>query len=481
MTGGNFQWLVLQEVKRLLLMRWVAGATVLLCACSAFSVLLGTRDLQEHSETHQELVQQRVEIQIHGTGRVLGRSAEPGLRVIRSPAPGSVLAVGIEGVLPAAWEFTPAGTEALDPYVRGDAANVRSFGDLAGIIAALGGLLALWLGVSTVVSDRAAGRIAALRALPVAPETLVIIRLLGGTVALVVVTTVWVLTIAVGVRVLVPADVVPHLIPIWMAGPVLSYLALLFAFGTAVGAAAREGLGAFAATFLFWMAIVFVVPQTNQLVTRAVIDVPPKNRMEVERRERNADEFRTLENEIGSAMATQWPAGPFPSDKDQSLAYFAVGEPLWREGVIRIRHLADLEEGQWRDQHARADRINRWLDGLSPSSWLFESLTELAGTGRSTAIAWTEAIEAHSRALNLHLFDDRPKVNARVPWSGDGLVAVAVDRHQAPRYSDLPLFVAPPDQSGTWTSAARRSFAGLLAYTMLAMAAAYFSLRSRLR
>ena len=483
MTAGTFTWLVAQEAKRLLLARWVAGGAVLLCACSVFSVVLSIRDLQEHTEAHRELVQQRLEAQVRNlTGRVLGRAAEPGLRAIRPPAPGGVLTLGIERALPAAWEFTPAGTEALDPYVRSDtSANDRSIGDLAGIIAGLGGLLALWLGVSIVVSDRAAGRIAALRTLPVAPGRIALLQLVSGTVALAVATALWTVTTLVTIRTLVPADVaIPVLMPVRMAGPVLCYLALLYAIGTAVGSIAREELSALVTTFLIWMAIVFVVPQTNQLITGAVSDVPPRNRMEVERRERIADEVRSLEGEIGSAMGPLWPSGPFPNDKQQSIAYFAVGEPLWREGAIRIRDIADLEERQWREQDARAERLKRRLDSLNPSWWLLQSMAELAGTGRSTEIQWAEAIAGHQKLLNQQLFDNRPKVNARVFWQGNG-IPMAFDRHQAPRYSDLPLFVAPPDHSGAWTSAARRSFAGLAAYTMLAMAAAYFSLRSRLR
>ena len=56
MTSGTFCWLILQEVKGLLLARWVGGATALLCACSAFSVVLSTRDLQEHTESYQQLL-----------------------------------------------------------------------------------------------------------------------------------------------------------------------------------------------------------------------------------------------------------------------------------------------------------------------------------------------------------------------------------------------------------------------------------------
>src|SRR5687767_5291205 len=115
MTGSTLRWLILQEIKRLLLARWVGGATAVLCACSAFSVVLSTRDLQEHSESYVQLLDQRLEAQVR-TGRAFGRAPEPGLRVIRRPAPAAVLAAGIEPAFPAAWEFTPAGVEALNPY-----------------------------------------------------------------------------------------------------------------------------------------------------------------------------------------------------------------------------------------------------------------------------------------------------------------------------------------------------------------------------
>src|SRR5687768_3020410 len=102
MSGGTCCWLVLQEVRGRLVARWVGGATVLLCACSAFSLALSVRDLQEHTQAYQELLQQRVQTQLAGTGRALGRTAEPGLRVIRPPAPGTVFVAGIDPALPAA-------------------------------------------------------------------------------------------------------------------------------------------------------------------------------------------------------------------------------------------------------------------------------------------------------------------------------------------------------------------------------------------
>src|SRR5688572_21171927 len=151
MTGRTFCWLILQEVKRLLFARWVGGATALLCACSAFSVVLSTRDLREHHESYQQLLDQRLDAQLGGTGQAWGRAAEPGLRVIRPPVPATVIAAGIENALPAAWEFTPAGAEVLDPYARRDFGIIdRNVGDLSGVIAGLGGLLALWLGVTNV-------------------------------------------------------------------------------------------------------------------------------------------------------------------------------------------------------------------------------------------------------------------------------------------------------------------------------------------
>lgn len=480
MSGGTFCWLILQEGRRLLLTRWVGGAAVLLCASSAFSVALGVRDLQEHTVSYQKMLQQRVEAQVRGTGRVLGRAAEPGLRVIRPPTPGAVLTAGVEPTLPAAWEFTPAGTEVLATYDRNEVRiDGRGVGDLTEIIAVLGGLLAVWLGVSTVVSDRTAGRTAALRTLPVAPETMAIVRLAGGILALGIVVAVWCTAVGLNVRLFQPTGMaILPLMPVWMAAPALCYLALMFALGTAVGARAREGLSALVTAVSLWLAIVFVVPQVNQLITRSVIEVPPRTRMEVERREHMADAALVLEHEIGDAMVTLWPDVMRPTNAQQSDAYVAVGEPIWRAGLARIRDAARVEERHWLDERARADRITRWLDGLSPSSWLLETMAELAGTGRSTQAGWTRAISAHDQALDEHLFANRPKANARVLWKGQA-VAMAFDRHPAPRYSELPKFTPPQAHPGTWTVAAARSLAGLAAYTAIVMAAAYVWLRSR--
>ena len=481
MSGRTFYWLALQEVKRLLQARWVGGGVALLSVCSVFSVLLGTRDLQEHTKSYQGLIQQRVEVQLRPS-QPWGRSSEPGLRVIREPTPGAILAAGFEPALPAAWEFTPSGTEGLHTYARNASGiGARNIGDLTGIIAGLGGLLALWLGVSPVVSDRAAGRIAALRTLPVSPAMLVGVRLTGGTITLAVVAAVWCLTVGLSIQMFVPPDLeIPLSMPVWMAAPVFLYLTLMYGIGTAVGGAAKEGISAIVMAFGLWMAILFVVPQINQLITQSLADVPPQSRMEAERADNMADSARLLEQEVGAAVSTQWPDVSRVPDELQLSIYLSVGEPIWRAGLIRIRDAAALEERHWLEQRARADRLKGWLDSVNPNAWLFETMAELAGTGRTTATAWTQAIASHNRALDEKLFLNRPRVNARVLWKGQPQL-LAYDRYRPPKYSDLPSFVDPPAQSGAWTPAAARNLAGLAVYTLLAMAAAYFWLWSRLR
>lgn len=453
----------------------------LLSACSVFSVGLSIRDLQEDTESYLSLIQQRVEAQFR-LGQPWGRSAEPGLRVIREPAPGAVLASGFEPALPAAWEFTPSGTEGLATYSRNvSGISGRNIGDLAGIIAGLGGLLALWLGASTVVSDRAAGRIAALRTLPVAPATMAGARLIGGTIAVAVVAATWCLTVGLTIQMFVPPDLeIPLTMPVWMAAPVFLYLTLMYGIGTAVGAAAKDGISAIVMVFAVWMATLFVVPQINELITQSLVDVPPQSRMEAGRRDNMADSARLLEQEIGAAVSRRWPDVSRVPDELQLSIYRSVGEPIWQAGVIRIRDAAALEERQWLEQRARADRLRGWLDSVNPNAWLVETMAELAGTGRTTAADWTLAIASHKRALDDKLFLNRPRISARVVWKEQPLV-LAYDRYYPPLYSELPAFVAPQARSGIWTPVAARNLAGLAMYALLAMAAAYFWLWSRFR
>jgi ABC-type transport system involved in multi-copper enzyme maturation permease subunit len=442
-------------------------------------VVLSIREFQEHAASYQEMLQQRVEAQLRGSGRPLGRTAEPGLRVIRRPSPGAVLATGIERAIPAAWEFTPAGIEALAPYTRTELSiSDRGVGDLAGIIAGLGGLLALWLGVSTVESDKTAGRIAAMRALPAGAGTMAVVRLAGGTLALAVVVAAWCVTVGLTTRAFMPAVVdIPPSTHVWLAAPVLFYMTLMFALGTSVGAAARDGVSASVTAFLIWLAVVFVIPQTTQLITRSVIEVPTRSSLDVERREHLADAVRLLENEVGAAMAKIWPAVMSPTREQQGAAYLAIGEQTWTSGWTRIRAAAELEQRQGLEMLARDSRLKRWMDSVNPRSWLLESMAEVAGTGRSMEAAWTAAITSHDQDLNEHLFSNRVRVNPRVQWKGQALI-LAFDRRPAPRFSELPPFVEPQGNYGMWKSPI---FGGLAAYTSLAMASAYFWLRSRLR
>jgi ABC-type transport system involved in multi-copper enzyme maturation permease subunit len=307
------------------------------------------------------------------------------------------------------------------------------------------------------------------------------VRLFGGTVAVAVVAAVWCLTVGLSIQMLVPPDLeIAPMMPVWMAAPAFLYLTLMYGIGIAAGAAAKDGISAIVMAFAVWMATLFVVPQINELITQSLVDVPPQSRMEAERRDNMADSARLLEQEIGAAVSRRWPDVSRVPDELQLSIYRSAGEPVWRAGVIRIRDAAALEERQWVEQRARADRLKGWLDSVNPNAWLVETMAELAGTGRTAASAWTLAVASHQRALDEALFLNRPRITARVLWKEQPLI-LAYDRHRPPLYSALPSFVAPQAQSGIWTPAAARSFAGLTIYALLAMAAAYFWLWSRLR
>jgi hypothetical protein len=95
-------------------------------------------------------------------------------------------------------------------------------------------------------------------------------------------------------------------------------------------------------------------------------------------------------------------------------------------------------------------------------------LSELAGTGRVAGEEWNRTVSVQQGVLNGVLFDDRPRVNLRVPINGSEQY-LAFDRHPAPRFRDLPQFEPPRLDGRTRLKNAQTSLIGLAVWTLLSV------------
>jgi ABC-type transport system involved in multi-copper enzyme maturation permease subunit len=463
--------LVRDEIRRYVRAPWVLVGTALLILLTWGSITIGQRDYEEQIVAFQEQVQARLQLQLRG-GHATGRAVEPALRALRPPSPWAILVHGQEGVLPASWDFTPGGSSALASYGPAERATGGGILDLEGIVRFFAGVLALAMGASGVVRDKSAGWISILRTLPIPPGQVVATRLIGGCLTLTLMTVIWWSALLV---ILSPTSGLsgPRL---WLLGlPVLAYLWVLFALGAAAGWQMRSGFRSGLVALTGWLLVAVIGPALIPVAIQIVWPVPPVARMERERGERYADAIRLVEQTVGRQLAERLPK-PLHMPEDDALAtkMYPQIDPAWvaamadaRAGVVQFTRTWE----ERRDAQRQLVWRGQWL---SPGSLFGQAMSEWVDTGRYSTQAWERAVASEQVALSTSLFDDRPKVNLRVP---DGPIEwpMAFDRHSAPRFDDVPKFVPPDPPWKARLAGVQGPMLGLLTWAALSVAIAQWT------
>lgn len=153
---------------------------------TAFATYVGIERVAVTESQYGALLEQRDEERSKSGGRLLGSQTETSLRVTRPPERLSVLAAGMDVVMPRFWDFSPSGvrTGPVRGGVGNELAGATANVDLEFLIRILLGLLGISLAVQTIARDRSSGALLALLGQPVTRRQILAGKLLGGTITL---------------------------------------------------------------------------------------------------------------------------------------------------------------------------------------------------------------------------------------------------------------------------------------------------------
>ena len=476
MTVEVFVRLTLEEVRRFSRTPWVLVGLLLLISGSWASVTLGERDYDEQVSTYTDQLQARLQSQVRGTGQALGRSVEPGLRVIRAPAPGSILVQGLDPWLPAAWQIAPWGTEQLLPYPNSTRRPAGTGAwDLEVLVRVVAGILTLAMGAASVVVDRTSGWVVVLRTLPMSVGLTSLARVMGGCLAVAALVALWWISLGL----MLTGTTISETFPpgrVWLLTvPTLFYLWALFGLGATAAWLLRSSLRAPMVGVAGWLVIAVIGPALIALVPQFLVPAETRTAMERTRREQFADDMRTTEKRVGEGLSLRLPSSVSRADFDLlTTREFSQVERTWVGAVQQVRARANAVEHSWRLQHDLRRRVASWVKWAIPGVLIQEALAELMDTGPTNADAWEAAVTFHQSAMNNALFDDRPVVNLPVKAGALNSLA-AFDRHPAPKYGDLPVFTAPTVSWSIRVATIQDSGRGLLIWATVFLVGAWLS------
>ena len=472
MNPTSFVRLVAEECAHIGRRRWFAAAFGALLLALLGSVWQGRQDLRAQTAQYDAARFAREQAQVRANLVALGRAVEPGLRVLRPPAPGVILVPGDDWRTPAAWEVLPAGVDALPAY----ASALRRFHlaeawNLAGLVRIWAAALALLLGLALGLPDRAPGLWTAVASWPGARAWLCA-RLVAGVAIMVAAVGLSWTTVSIALWAFAGDASRPAVWP--GALPATLYLTGWWAVGVGSAWRARTAVRATLSGVALWIAGAVFAPAIALFVSDRAAPVPPVEAYQQERQEAYADALRTSELEIARQVGQRVP-NPLATGSELEAAIVAAFphvEAQWRAGFTEARAVVMAQDAERRTLEARQEQWAAAMVLLLPGASLESVLAEMVGTGASMREAWQNAAAGYHLALQPALFDNRPTANLRVIM-GDRAALHGIPRRPPPAIGSLPT-VVPPDGPGLRPSSRALVLGtGLLAWAGLAMAFAW--------
>jgi ABC-type transport system involved in multi-copper enzyme maturation permease subunit len=424
---------------------------------SAFSTHVAITRVTIAESRHQWLVELREQQRRAAAPLVHGTGHEPALRALRPPERLSILASGVDDLLPELWDFGPSGIRT--GRATGDLGSAwlgaPAVLDLEMLIRLMVGLLAICLAIETIAGERASGALLALLGQPIRRRLILAGKLLGGTATLTavvaVVGIVALTTTALTGGSFLSWDYFASLVMLCAAGA--AYAAVCFAVGVLMAIRFEPYRLALIAAFVIWTLATLIAQPAADVFAQSVAGTQPQGLIEADRdrlvQTATADVQRRMGDEYAAALGgpatwTQHRNDPILIKTAQTRA-----EAVWDAFATNVRARLDQMSAEATTAAARHRRVAVLLSAPNPAVAFAAAAANLCGTGDRVADRWQHETDAYQRQLEQRVFDDRPNLYALVPYVGarqpgvERRLAVLLERHQPPTVEELGVVARP--------------------------------------
>jgi ABC-type transport system involved in multi-copper enzyme maturation permease subunit len=406
-------------------------------------------------------------------------SGDPGLQALRPPEPGSVLARGLDQSTPTWWAFDPAGP-VEGPADPSQTADLQSGAvvDLEGLVRIFLSLLALVLGFEAVAGDRARGVLQAVLNHPIGYRAVLTGKLLAGAAILAVAILLGASTLLAATAMVSPwaidRSVLQLVLPLSATG--LIYLVALLAAAMLVGSVVRDHAVSGVTVAAVWTYVALIGPQVTTFGSRALVAIPPRPLLEIERQRSFDARFEATQQSVGTGYRAAIGSAslrirPTPSPDAAGIA--ALGRQWRTEAQITRRVVEAFDQRSAELGHDRS-RVKSWLMWASPGSLLLEAMADLANTGTAAQDRWRQAIWTHQLYLDQVFFDNPPRIPLYVPDErGSGVSIENVKLHNDVRARDLAPFSTTPASLLVRVRESLPALTGLVGYLAVCVGLTY--------
>jgi ABC-2 type transport system permease protein len=453
-AGGHAVWVIARRelADQLMSLRFLVIA-LLVVGLAPLAVYVGARDYANRLAEYNRLLAEQQELVAGEAGEAVRGFDSPWtphnelivLRALRPPEPLSVLVRGLDGALPAYWDFSSYGIVTGPPPF-----SPQQLGDLLGqldlefLIRVVLGLLAILLAFDAVAGEKESGTLRLALSQPISRPAFLMGKLIGGAITLLVPLLAAFLVAALSAQLLridlLGAERLARVALLAAASG--AYLLCLYAIGLMVSSLTHSQKTSLVVLLVTWVVMVLAVAPLATLFARAIVPVPLHQALEAQKQALEHDIRREAEAAMGAVYReiTGLPEGWADTRKYRENKA-AIDERIAPIEVAylnkRRRLVGELERDA--ERRARAQhRVMRIVMAFSPGASFATAAADLAGTGDAHRLAWLEAVARHQSSLNAALFDNPPTVTIR-----NAGASFTADIRTPPTVANLPSFVGP--------------------------------------
>ncbi len=369
------------------------------------------------------------------------------LKGFRRPSPLSIFAHGFESTLPTYFEFQADGSKQGDtPFNDESILSVHGKFDFIFIIQMVVSLIVLLFASDTIAGEKELGTLRGILSNSVARHSVLVGKLIGGSVA------VWLpllVTFLLGI-VLLSVTAFPLFEPAILIKVIIVFLSAsvfiltYFTMGAMISANCARVRTSLVVTLLVWIFFQLIVPKVSDMIAAVVYPIKTEITVSMEK----SLVAKTLDEEKAKLLGKRYEAifgrgasvtsNPEPSPKQVEWDGFKKEvEQQYQER--KSKQLKEIVE-TYRREKQKQQTIASALSLISPSASFARFITDVCGTGEIDKLKYLEAVHSHEQTLNSELYSHIKRTTLILP-SGGTASSSSID--QMVDLKTLPAFSVP--------------------------------------
>lgn len=347
------------------------------------------------------------------------------LKGFRQPSPLSIFAQGFESTLPTYFEFQVDGSKQGEtPFNDESILSVHGKFDFLFIIQMVLSLVVLLFASDTIAGEKELGTLRGMLSNSVARHSVLVGKLIGGTIA------VWlplfitylfgIVLLSVTAFPLFETAVLIKVIIVLLSASV--FMLIYFTIGMMISASFARVRTSLVVILLVWIFFQLIVPKLSDRIASVVYPIKTEITVSMEKslvtKTHDEEKAKLLGKQYEAIFGRGASVTPNPEPSPKQVEWDGIKKEVEQQYHERTStQLKEIEE-TYRREKQRQQTIANALSLISPSASFARLVTDLCGTGEIAKLKYLEAVHAHEQTLNSELYSHVKRTTLILPSGG---------------------------------------------------------------